>query len=102
MATVDEIATLRRYVAEPDETDWTDETLGAIIDASDSLNAAALEVWDSKAATLAALVDISEGGSSRKNSDLAKNALLMRGLFAKRIDDARDLTRGTLIKRLAR
>jgi hypothetical protein len=102
MATQEQIDKLRQYVAEPDETDFTDETLAAIIDASASLNAAAVEVWDMKAASLSTLVDISEGGSSRKNSDLAKNALLMRGLFQGRIDLAAESARGTVIRRLAR
>lgn len=102
MATVEEIATLRLYVAEPDETDWTDEMLGAVIDSSPSLNSAAVEVWDAKAAAAANLVDISEGGSSRKNSDLLKNAQAMRALFAGRILEPVDATRGTRIKRLVR
>lgn len=102
MATVTEIATLRLYVAEPDETDWTDEMLSGIIDSSTSLNAAAVEVWDAKAAAAANLVDISEGGSSRKMSDLVKNAQIMRELFASRILNPVDATRGTRIFRLNR
>jgi hypothetical protein len=102
MATVDEITTLRRYVSEPDETDYTDEVLATIIDASASLEAAAVEVWDLKAAAAATLVDISEGGSSRKNSDLLKNAQLMRDLFYNRtLTNAANL-RGTVIRRLTR
>lgn len=102
MATVEDIATLRRYVAEPDETDWTDEMLATVIDSTDSLNAAAVEVWDSKAASAASLVDISEGGSSRKNSDLVKNAQAMSALFTERVNKAIALTRGTRIRRLVR
>jgi hypothetical protein len=102
MATVEQIATLRIYVAEPDETDWTDEMLSSVIDSTSSLNLAAVEVWDSKAAAAATLVDISEGGSSRKNSDLLKNAQIMRGLFYDREQTALVDARGTRIKRLAR
>jgi hypothetical protein len=81
MATVGQIATLRLYIAEPTADEWTDLMLGTIIDASATLDAAAIEVWSAKAASLADAVDISEGGSSRKNSDLLKNALLMLDLF---------------------
>jgi hypothetical protein len=102
MATADQIATLRLYVSEPDQATWTDEMLSSIIDSSTSLNTAAVEVWDSKAAALATLVDISEGGSSRKNSDLVKNALLMRDLFYNKEQTSLALTQGTRIRRLMR
>lgn len=102
MATVDQIATLRLYVAEPDETTWSDEALSVVIDSTSSLFLAAVEVWDAKAATFSALVDISEGGSSRKNSDLLKNAITMRDLFASKDASAVALARGTRIRRLAR
>ncbi len=101
MATAAQVATLRLYVAEPDETTWTDEQLESIIDGTASLNLAAVEVWDSKAAGAASLVDISEGGSSRKNSDLFKNAQLMRSLFFEREQTA-SASAGTRIKRLSR
>lgn len=103
MATVDQIDTLRRYIAEPDSSgDWSDETLSAIIDSSLTLNDAAIEVWDAKAAAAASLVDISEGGSSRKNSDVLKNAQAMAALFRGRAADAVETARGTTIKRLSR
>jgi hypothetical protein len=102
VATADQIATLRLYVSEPDQTTWTDEMLSAIIDSSTSLNTAAVEVWDAKAAAFSSLVDISEGGSSRKNSDLVKNALLMRDLFYNKEQTALALTQGTRIRRLVR
>lgn len=102
MATFDEILRLRRYVAEPDETDYTDEVLSDIIDAFDTLDAAAVEIWDLKAASVAGLVDISEGGSSRKNSDLLKNAQMMRDLFQNRVNSAIVTSRGTRITRLTR
>jgi hypothetical protein len=76
MATAEEIVSLRRMVNEPTNTaPWTDDTLGLIIDAAIDLDAAAASVWRSKAASVAHLVDISEGGSSRKMSEMHKNFL---------------------------
>lgn len=84
MASPEDIATLRDLVGEPDETNgWTDEKLGELIDSSESMMLAASKVWASKAATYATLVDVSESGSSRKLSDLHKNALAMAGYFSK-------------------
>lgn len=71
MATPEEIAVLRVYINEPVNAEpYTDETLAIIIDATESLRIAAADVWDAKAASVAHLVDISEGGSSRKMSDI--------------------------------
>lgn len=82
MATEDEITALRRMVAEADDSNgWTDEQLAAIIDAEDTLNAAAAVVWSSKAGQVANLVDVSESGSSRKLSDLRKSALEMSAYY---------------------
>jgi hypothetical protein len=102
MATAADIATLRLLIAEPTSDTYTDSALGIIIDASDSLDAAALEVWIQKAAASAELVDISEGGSQRKNSDVYKNALLMVQLFQNRVDTAALDARRTTIGKLAR
>lgn len=75
MATVEQIAELRLMINQPANVDpWTDDVLGDMIDAaSDDLSVAAGKVWRAKAASVAHLVDISEGGSSRKMSDLYKN-----------------------------
>lgn len=77
MATPDQIAQLRLLIDEPNNVEpYTDEVLGSIIDANDgSLNASAGQIWRGKAASVAHLVDISEGGSSRKMSDMYKNFL---------------------------
>ena len=84
MATVGQIADLRELVAEPDDTNgWTDVKLAdAIDDNGGDLNAAASEVWLQKATTYATLVDVTESGSSRKMSDLQKNALALSERFA--------------------
>jgi len=102
MATYEEVQELRRLVAEPSEDTYSDELLTEILDASTSMNHAALEVWTQKAAAYTRLVDISEGGSQRKNSDLLKNALLMMEVYKSRITVA-DLGDGrTRIAKLSR
>lgn len=78
MASLEDVNKLRDLIGEPDESNgWTNEKLAEIIDASASVVEAAAKVWTSKAATYATLVDVSESGSSRKLSDLHKNALAM-------------------------
>jgi hypothetical protein len=86
MATPEEVAALRLFVAEPDDSTYTDEILGVILDSSETANAAAYEIWLQKAARYSDVVDISEGGSQRKNSDLYKNAMTMAELFKARVD----------------
>lgn len=82
MATAEQVATLREMVGEPDDTNgWTDEKLGNLIDELVTLDAAASQIWFRKASGYAALVDVSESGSSRKLSDLHKNALAMGAFY---------------------
>jgi hypothetical protein len=82
MATPDEIAALRGLVNESESCgEWDDETLAAIIDESTTMNGAASVVWTRKAAASSTLVDVSESGSSRKLSDIHKNALAMAKYF---------------------
>ena len=77
MATDAEIATLRRMTAltDQDET-YTDSLLGGLIDDL-GFNSAAAQVWKERAAGAAGLVDITESGSSRSLSQLAKSYLSM-------------------------
>lgn len=82
MATPAQIAQLRLDIQQPENTaPWTDEVLDALIDELGPRIAAG-HVWRSKAASVAHLVDISEGGSSRKMSDLHKNFLTIADGFA--------------------
>lgn len=84
MATEAQILEVRIMINEPVNAEpWTDEKIGALIDAkSGDVNAVAYQVWAGKAARVAHLVDISEGGSSRKMSDMYKNFLAIRDTFA--------------------
>lgn len=81
MATADQIAQLRKLLSDDEEPyQFTDEELGTAIDGM-GMNAAAADFWRQKSASYAELVDVSESGSSRKLSDLSKNALAMAGYF---------------------
>lgn len=107
MATIDDVAQLRLMIAEPDETTYTDAMLGALLDSyaggTVPLSRAARDVWQQKAAAYADLVDISEGGSQRKNSDLWKRATSMAELFAAQADaEDSGASRATRIARLTR
>lgn len=83
MATVDEIAMLRRMTdVARDDTTYTDDVLAGIIDASSSIEGAAAQVWTEKAAAFADQVDMSESGSSRSLSQLQRHALEMRDKLA--------------------
>lgn len=83
MATADQILVLRSMVAEPTDDPYTDVALGALIDATANLNAAAAQVWMEKAARFSDLVNVREGSSSRDLGDLYKNALSMAEGFEK-------------------
>lgn len=103
MATPAQIAELRIKINEPtDALPYTDEILGELIDANaGDTNAVAKTIWQGKAAAVAHLVDISEGGSSRKMSDMYKNFLAIAGTFeseenapgARRAPTTREITR---------
>lgn len=87
MATVDEVARLRRMTnLSVDNTTYTEQVLASIIDSYPSLEAAAAQVWTELAASYAASVDMSESGSSRSFSQLHRNALAMRDQFAAAAD----------------
>lgn len=106
MATAEEIAVFRLLIAEPEDDDpYTDLILGERLDAATSPEALAATIWTEKSASYAALVNVSESGSSRNLSDLHKNALAMAAHFAK-IDPQAPGTgtavRGTRMSRLTR
>lgn len=89
MATPADITRVRLYVAETDDTNgWTDQRLSEFIDEADSLYAAAAEVWEVKASTYAALVDVSESGSSRRMSSLHENAMKMADHYRDKAENA--------------
>ena len=82
MATTDEINMLRDLVndnAAPQT--FTAAQLSGYIDAEGDVRKAAGVVWGIKASRLAGLVDVTEGSSSRKMSQLYKQALEMSAHF---------------------
>lgn len=82
MATNDDYLRLRRMTGEDDSTKYTNADLDIFIsDAGGDINLAASVIWAEKAADYADLVNISEAGSSRSNSDLFKHAADQRDHF---------------------
>lgn len=82
MASIDDVAKLRRMTAlEAADPVYTDSLLGGMIDDL-GFEAAAAQVWSEKAAAAATLVDTTESGSTRRLSQLQEHALKMRQQFA--------------------
>lgn len=85
--TAEDIQHVRTYA---DETTLTDPEVAALIAANSdedgtlNLDRAVAAAWRRKAASYARMMDVSESGSSRKMSDLHKNALAMAGTYDKR------------------
>jgi len=78
MATPEQINELRRMIGELDNAaPWENDYVGSLIDASASLNTAAMKAWEQKAALYAGMVDTAESGSSRRLSQLQDQALKM-------------------------
>lgn len=78
---------LRSYINEESATStFSDEMLRAALVDHGSIPAAAQALWTVKAAKFSGLVDVSESGSSRKMSDLHKNALAMSKHYGSMLD----------------
>lgn len=78
MATAQQIADLRALIDEPDASSYTDQVLSDRIDASNGdLYPLASVIWREKAARYAGLIDVQEGSSNRKMSQLYGQALKM-------------------------
>lgn len=82
MATPDEIAYFKLIVG---GELFTDAQLGEVLDQfPEHINLASAQVWEIRAGRYHTMVDISESGSSRKMSDLHKNALEMAAYYRKK------------------
>jgi hypothetical protein len=83
--TPEERMQLRRLIGDVTEPyTYDDDAIDEMLTATDGdARAAASSFWYSKATSYSEMVDISEAGSSRKNSDLFKNAMAL----AKQYDD---------------
>lgn len=73
MASNEDVARLRRLTNEPTTTTYDNITLSSYIDTNGIIKAAA-EVWREKEAKYANLVDVTEGSSSRRLSQLRDGA----------------------------
>lgn len=92
MATETQIADLRRLVDEPTQDPYTDVVLGARIDAEPNITTLASTIWREKAARYAGLIDIKEGNSDRKMSQLYTQALAMSKSFVATTEDGSPVT----------
>lgn len=106
MATAEEIAALRLLIDEPEQDTYSDEDLNARLTSGASVYALAYDIWTEKAAAAAGLVDISEGGSSRKLGDIYEQALGMADAMRQRALSATPTPDGSgagiRVKRLTR
>jgi hypothetical protein len=86
MATPEQIAEVREYIAEPSiENGWTDGRIATYIDREEAdLYLAASAIWTAKAARYASLVNVSESGSSRSLGSLIDNANKMAAAYKAR------------------
>lgn len=86
--TPDERMQLRRMIGDATEPyTFTDTEIDTMLTETDGdPRAAAAGFWYAKSTSYSEMVDITEAGSSRKNSDLFKNALAL----AKQFDDSDD------------
>lgn len=96
MASADQIAEVREYIAEPGiDNGWTDERIGQYIDRETDLYLAASAIWTAKAARYASLVNVSESGSSRSLGSLIDNANKMALAYKAKSDT---VTGGTIVE----
>lgn len=76
MASVSDIAEVRRNTNEPTAATYTDAMIGSFVDSLGVAGASA-KIWGEKAGVYAELADVTEAGASHKFSDLHRNALNM-------------------------
>lgn len=85
MAADADIQVVRENVNEPDESLYSDEYIGALVDSSGSVESASAVIWRRKAAAYADLVNTSEAGASSSFSDLFKHATTMAESYESQI-----------------
>ena len=104
MATPEQILELRALINEPGPTVYTDEALSNRIDSIPEVNLRVLaaSIWREKAARFASMVDIKEGNSDRKLSQLHSQALSMATALGGAEDEAVVNTRPTRTRKIER
>lgn len=82
MATQEEIDEVRSKLGPNSIAEgWTDEQIGAALDAGSSDNTIAREYWESRMAYSSDLADVSESGSSRKLQQIFANKAAMAAYY---------------------
>lgn len=103
MANNDDYLRLRRMTGEVDSDTYTDTDLEYFIEqAGGDLNLAAARIWGEKSSAYADLVDITEAGSSRKNSDLFAHAQAQQVYFTSLTVGAVPAATGSTTRRIVR
>ena len=102
MATAEQIALTRAYTDEPDESNWTDVELGALIDDVGSVESAAARVWVEKQARYSKLVDVAEAGASRKMSQAYEHAKEMAAHWLSISGEAADTSLHAKVHKIVR
>lgn len=106
MASDEAVADVRRKIGDTTEPYAYDaQLLSDLIDAANGdTDQVAADIWDEKAVQYSTMVDISEAGSSRKNSDLFKNAQSMSSMYRARAasDDSSEGVTFTTTRKIVR
>lgn len=104
MADNDIYLRLRRMTGETqDKENYTDADLDLLINEyGGDLNAAAARIWREKAATYADQTDISEAGSSRKDSVLYDRAIKEQAYYEQQASGAVSMPTGSTTRRIVR
>lgn len=90
------LSMIRHYADELTDETYGDSFINDLFQVNgQSIYGAAAALWEVKASSFASLVDVSEAGSSRKLSDLRKNALEMAAYFKGKADEESGSSSGT-------
>lgn len=82
MAAQEEIDAVRDMLGSDSLTsDWTDDKIGALLDAGDSPVSIARKYWESRMAETVESADVEESGSRRALSQIFKNSASMAAYF---------------------
>jgi hypothetical protein len=107
MATPDQIAQVTELLPDAAASEgWDDDKIGTLIDAGNSNNQILMRYWESRAASTAHLISISEDGSSRDLSVIHSNAVAQVNYWANKVkfDDEvtdRETRRGRAVSHTA-
>ena len=102
MADPSDITIVRNNTNEPTTTPYTDEYIGALIDASGVTGATVL-IWEQKVARYSSAIDVTEAGATHKFSELFDNALKMLQYWKGVADgETPGLTEGVRVREISR